>query len=387
MGAHVPDHYRLLGVSTQAEPRALKDSYRRLSRIYHPDLQGGSQLATSRFQLISAAYTTLADELERERYDRLLLLTDPLRFVHDPRADKALDVLDGVVKRLRGRRNKALPGREKGRNLRVLRELDFATAALGGIVQVGASYRTACDDCGGAGTVEPARNPPCHVCGGDGRLKVGVRRQAQPCGFCDGRGQVLLAPCEPCMGRGEVQVERSIATDVPPRCRDGVILRVRGAGERAVPPSGAQRDGRAPGLPGDLLVEIRVRPDPLFAVEGDDVVVVVPISYSEAVLGASVPVPTLRGTERLRIDPGTPSGRELRIAGRGLPRRGGHGDMRYRVVVDVPNSLSASERAAVLALDEALASDRLARRAHYRERVTARETTTTTPNASESRDN
>ena len=254
MQTYIPDHYRLLGVSTQADKGALKASYRKLSRIYHPDRQGGSTYATSRFQLISAAYTTLSDDLERERYDRLLLLTDPLRFVDDPRADRALDVLDGVMGRLR-RRRKQLPARRRGRNLRVAQDIDFARAALGGRVEVIASYRSCCGACGGSGTVEPERNPGCHVCAGRGRLKVGVRRQSRECTFCDGRGHVLLAPSVNCEGGGDVEVRRAVMVDVPSRCADGVTLRVRGGGEPADGAGGGHTRAKDRGDRGDLLVD------------------------------------------------------------------------------------------------------------------------------------
>lgn len=344
MDAYQPDHYRVLGVAPQADAQAIKVSYRKLSRVYHPDRQGGSAAATTRFQLISAAYATLSDQALRERYDRLLLLTDPLRFVQDPRADKALQVLDGVVGRLR-RRNKQLPRSERGANVRVTTDLPFRLAALGGQTTVDVHVASLCNDCGGEGTQHPERNPACHVCAGDGRVKVGVRRAARSCGFCTGKGVVLLAPCEICDGKGEVIRTRKERVVIPARCRSGALIRVRGGGEA----NAAGRDH------GDLLIQTNVLPDPLFQVEGDDLVVTLPVRWSQLLSGVVMDVPTLHGTRRLRIPEGAANGREIRVRGAGLQRRqGGHGDLRYVVAVDIPTELSAEQAQAVALLEDRL---------------------------------
>ena len=368
MDPYHPDHYRVLGVSTRADTNGLKASYRKLSRVYHPDRQSGSALATSRFQLISAAYATLSDAAERERYDRLLLLTDPLRFVHDPRADRALAVLDGVVKRLRNRR-KELPGGERGRNVRVRASLSFRQAALGGQIDVPVEFTATCSACDGGGTTEPERNPACHVCAGAGKLKVGVRRNMRSCAFCVGKGYVLLAPCGDCDGEGLITRTRQEAVVVKARCRTGVVIRVRGRGEAA--DGGADR--------GDLLVDVHVQPDPLFEEEGDDIVVALPLTWSEAALGASLDVPTLHGGRRLRVPPKTPSGREIRVKGAGLARRsGGHGDLRYRIEIDTPTDLRPVEQKGLADFEASLGPARFPRRrsfdAHVRELSEARGT-------------
>ncbi len=331
MQSYQPDHYRLLGVAPQADADALKSNYRRLSRVFHPDRQGGSEAATERFKLIATAYAELREEESRARYDRLLLVRDPLRFVDDPRAERALDVLDAVVNRIADRR-KRLPRSRRGRDLRVRDELDFATATLGGRIEITAAWRTRCTACHGARTIEPARNPTCHICAGSGQVRMGLRRNLQRCGFCEGDGTVLLAPCPTCAGSADVEVERTRPIQVPPRTRSGSILRALGGGE-------ASLDG---GPPGDLVVEVKVRPHPLLVAEGDDLRCAVPLLWSQAANGCRVRVPTLEGLEWLRIPPGTPAGRELRIVGRGIPRRGGRderGDLRYIVQIDSPEGL------------------------------------------------
>lgn len=340
MQAYLPDHYRLLGVSVRAGADEIKASYRKLSRVFHPDRQRGSERATDCFKQISQAYAELSDEQKRARYDRAMLLKDPLRMVDDPRAARALDVLDLVVTRFR-RKSPELLGLEQGRDLRVQHDLDFTRALMGGEIRVEAAYDTACSACAGEGTCEPERNPVCHVCQGLGRLRVGLRRQEMTCGFCQGRGAVLLAPCQSCRGEGKVPYRQQVLVAVPPRTRDGTHLRVRGAGEKAT----------LGGPAGDLVVVTTVRRHPLLRLEGDDLTCTLPLTFAQATGGARVAVPTMEGPETLRILPGTPVGREFRIAGRGAPVAGARpepgkpvrrGDLRIRVTLDVPEHAPAA---------------------------------------------
>ncbi len=363
MESYQPDHYRLLGVPPRADAADLKSSYRRLSRVFHPDRQQGSARAKECFQQIATAYAELSDAERRLQYDRMLMLRDPLRLMDDPRAEKALDVLDQVVARLR-KKPHALPSGARGRDLRVEHRVAFATAMLGGQVAVHAEYDTLCPTCLGQGSTEPERNPVCHICQGHGALRVGLRRQELPCGFCHGRGTILLAPCPTCEGRTQVHTRQEVQVRVPPRCRDGSLLRVRGAGEK--PAHG--------GPAGDLVVAVKVQPHPLLRAEGDDLVCTVPLTWTQAVAGAKVWVPTLEGPEALPVPPGTPSGREFRIAGRGLPlahpsgaaRRG---NLRLQIALDLPELTHPSQVEAVRALEQLLAPGAFARAAAFAREV------------------
>lgn len=366
---HLPDHYRLLGVAPRATDAQIKAAYRKLSRIYHPDAQhqrdgsGGSVLAEDCFKLIAAAHAELADPGKRLNYDRMLMLRDPLRLVDDPRAERALDVLDTVVTRLR-KRQAALPNPNQGRDLRVEHPLPFARAMLGGPTIVRAEFASTCPDCRGEGTTEPTRNPVCHVCQGHGTLKTGLRRQDVRCGFCTGRGLLLLAACKTCSGKGQIAKHQDVEVHVPLRCRDGAHLRVRGGGE-----------GVLGGKAGDLIAVVRIQPHAFLRAEGDDLVCQVPLTWSEAVAGARVPVPTLEGTQWLTVPPGTPPGREFRIGGHGLPVSANpigaakRGALRVQVVVDMPVDLAPAQVAAVLALEAQLGVHRFARAMAYRAAV------------------
>ncbi len=359
----VPDHYRLLGVAPRATDAQIKAAYRKLSRVYHPDAQGGSPLAEDCFKQIAGAYAELADPARRLNYDRMLMLRDPLRLVDDPRAERALDVLDTVVTRLR-KRQAALPSTGQGRDLRVEHPLPFTKAMLGGRTSVRAEFTVACTQCRGAGTTEPERNPVCHVCQGQGTLKTGLRRHDARCGFCSGRGLLLLSACKGCAGSGQVATHQDVDVHVPIRCRDGAHLRVRGGGEVV-----------AGGKPGDLVVVVRLQPHPFLRAEGDDLVCQVPLTWSDAVVGGRVPVPTLDGTQWLTVPPGTPPGREFRIGGHGLPISSNpngtakRGSLRVQVFIDMPSELGPSQIAAVLALEAQLGAQRFARAVAYRAAV------------------
>jgi molecular chaperone DnaJ len=355
MDTYRPDHYRLLGVGPRADPGEIKNSYRKLSRVYHPDLQGGSATAADCFKQIASAYADLSDPQRRLHYDRLLLLQDPLRLVDDPRAGKALDVLDLVVTRLR--RRPALPDAGRARDLRVQKSVPYGRAMLGGTMAVEAAWPAPCDDCHGQGTVEPARNPVCHVCAGHGTMRVGLRRKDEACGFCGGRGAVLLAPCAGCAGAGTVEKRRTVEVTVPPRTRDRTKLRVRGHGETG--------SGKA----GDLVVDVRVVPHPLLSDMGDDLLCTVPVTWSQLAQGARLPVPTLEGSEFLTLPPGTPIEREFRIGGRGLPVQGGRsgqrGALRVKLHLDVPTDLPPALAESLRQIEERLGPSAFSSREGY----------------------
>lgn len=341
MRKHEPDAYRLLGVPVDADPQLIRERYLALSRQYHPDRAGGSARATTAFQAIAGAYKQLGDRNQRDAVDRGIALRDPWRMANDRRAERAVDAVNGLLDRV-SRRRPQLPHARRGRDLRVVVEVPFAAAVRGGIRAVEASWRGSCDTCAGSGSQDLAKEPSCHVCEGSGVIRAGLRREAYTCGFCDGRGIVLLRACERCEGDGTRELRRTIEVDLPVRCRDGAMLRVREGGEL----------GSHGGSPGDLIVDVRVQPDPWLRLDGDDIVGRLPITVRQACLGGSVDVPCLEGVERLRLPAGVDDGQELRVVGRGAPKAtGGRGDLRYRIEIDVPRLDASTARDATAALD------------------------------------
>ncbi len=368
-----PDAYRLLGVPVHATDALIRERYLSLSRTFHPDRAGGSAEATRAFQTISGAYRALSEPAARQAVDRELAIREPSRFAEGSGAVRAAEALAAGLGRLSARRQR-LPAPGRGRDLRVVVAVPFSRAALGGEQPVQATWRTVCGDCGGQGSQAPEAEPDCHVCAGAGAVPVGVRRLLHRCGFCDGRGRVLLRPCSGCTGSGERVASREVSVPIPPRCRDGQLLRVRGEGEAS---AGGDLGRGGGGDPGDLIVDVRVSGDPLLQIEGDDVVCALPLTLGQLLRGDSVDVPSLEGVQRLRLPAGLGDGQELRIVGRGLPRReGGRGDLRYRVQVDVPVLTGAKPDAAQTAWQalEAAIGPRGHRRAlRFAEAVAARQ--------------
>ena len=366
MITHEPDAYRLLGVSVRADVATIRERYLALSRVFHPDRAGGSSRATAAFQRVASAYRTLSDQSTRDRHDRELMLREPLRLAEDTAAERALDAIGQVSERMRERR-RALPSQQRGRDLWAAATVPFPVAVLGGPWSVAVAYRSACKACDATGSVDFEREPHCHVCGGSGELRVGLRREPRRCGFCEGRGSVLLRPCDGCGGGREVGVERDVGVEIPPRCRDRGTLRVRGGGE----------EGRHGGGPGDLVVEVHLGDDTLLSLDGDDVICRLPLTWAQATCGATVDVPSLEGIERLRIPAPISSGAELRVPGRGAPCRTQHkgpqtrGDLRYRIEIDTPVGLSDEERARVVAFDQSLPAAAWRNVARLRKRATS----------------
>src|SRR5438128_885343 len=232
-------------------------------------------------------------------------------------------------------------GPAPGQDARVEVELDLEEVARGGRKEVTVHYPMTCPACRGTGA-EGERLVTCPTCNGRGQVSASQRRgysqfiTITTCPKCNGRGQWPERPCPRCSGEGRIAEQRTIAVEIPPGVPDGVQLRVPGRGLAG--------DAGAP--PGDLYVAVRVRPHERFAREGDDILFELPISFTQAALGAEVEVPTLDGTSRLRIPAGIQSGTILRLRGKGLPRfqGSGRGDQLVRVIVQTPSRLSAEER-------------------------------------------
>lgn len=342
---HDIDPFRLLGVSVHADAQTVRERYLELSRVYHPDRCGGSPRATSAFQAISKAYATLQDPQARAAAERALALRDPLRLTEDPRLLRAADGVAALWSLAERKRRPALPAAGQGRDLRVVHTIPWVRAALGGTETVVAAWHMPCGSCAGTGSRSLEAEPRCHVCQGTGAWLVGVRRRRHICEFCQGRGLVVLRPCETCAGEGSRHQSHQAEVPIPPRCRDGALLRIRGGGE---PPM----DGLAGARPGDLVVDIRVEPDARWQVDGDDVIARLPVSLWEALAGGVVDVPTLEGWQRLRLPAQSASGQELRVQGHGLPalRGSGRGTLRYRIEIALPTAIDSDTQERLRAL-------------------------------------
>jgi molecular chaperone DnaJ len=349
-----PDHYKVLGVGKNASEEEIKKAYRRLARQYHPDRNSGDKQAEERFKEISQAHDVLSDPEKRKAYDRG---SGPFGFNvpgggFDPGSfgGGAFGGVGDILSNLFGSGAGGAAGRggvrggrapTRGRDLETEVSLSFDQAVEGAQVSLTVPTSQACPTCHGSGA-KPGTSPKvCPVCEGRGieSQSQGIFSISQPCSNCHGTGTVIDDPCPTCGGTGAKRGTRKLRVNVPAGVREGSRIRLAGKGEPG--PRGAET--------GDLYVITRVSPSPVFKRTGDNLEVEVPLTIAEAIQGGVIEVPTLRGSKRLRVAHGTKHGTVQRLRGEGPPRLGGkgRGDIHYRFVIDVPDSLSAEQAEAV----------------------------------------
>jgi len=356
------DYYKVLGVPETATAKEITKAYRKLARQYHPDANPGDSTAEERFKEISAAYDVVGDEARRKEYDEVRRLGPmgggfggfggapggagaPGGFTFDGDVNDLLGNLFGRTRRggTAGARG-AAPRR--GEDLEAVLTLSFEDAVNGITTALQLTSDAACSSCNGSGA-KPGTSPHiCQNCGGRGVIdeNQGLFSFSTPCYVCGGRGMVIDDPCPTCGGTGVEHRPREVKVRIPPGVRDGQRIRLPGRGA----------PGRNGGPPGDLYVECRVLPHPLFGRDGDNLTLRVPVTFAEAALGGDVEVPLLDGTKvRLRIKPGTQSGSKQRVKGKGVSTRKATGDLVVTFDVAVPQRLSSAERKAIEALREA----------------------------------
>lgn len=350
------DYYKALGVADDASAEDIKKAYRKLARENHPDANPDDPTAERRFKDVGEAYAVLGDATKRREYDELRRLGaagfpgaggrggDPFGggFAGGDLGDLLGQMFGagagagnaGGATRTAGRPRRA----RRGPDLRADVHLTFEDAFSGVRTTLNVTGDGACDTCKGSGAAPGTSPVRCATCGGRGQVTVdqGPFSFAQPCQACGGRGQRIENPCGTCSGSGRVVKPRQLTVRIPAGVKDGAVIRVAGRG-------GA---GIAGGPPGDVLVSVHVAPHPLFGRRGDDVTLEVPITYTEAVLGSKVTVPTPRGSTRtIKVPSGSTSGRTLRIRGEGAPKRGGgHGDLRVTLRIEVPSRPSREQK-------------------------------------------
>ena len=318
------DYYNILGVERNGTQEDIKRAYRELARRWHPDRNPNDEAAATRFKDITEAYRTLSDPDKRVRYDRLgPLYTEDGR---PPRPEDINEVVGNVWNNL-FRRKKS----DRGEDLRYTASLTLEEVATGTEKEIVVPRFVHCETCDGDGANPDGGKETCNVCNGSGRGS-GARLLATDCYHCSGRGYIVTDKCPQCHGDGRQGVEDAIRVKVKPGVSTGQKLKVAGKGNAA----------RTEGDAGDLYVIVSVAEHPLFRRRGDDIMVDLPLSIDELVLGAEVTVPTLEGTTVIRIPPGSEPGKVLRLGERGLPRLGhsARGDLHIHLGLEVPSGLS-----------------------------------------------
>jgi molecular chaperone DnaJ len=355
------DLYDVLGVDRKASADEIKKAYRKLARRYHPDRNPGDEDSEERFKEVQGAYDVLSDADKRKQYDRGGLFGAGGRpgagggagggFAD---AGSFSDILSnlfgggsagGAGGRTTGGRR---PRTEKGRDLEAEVSISFDQALEGAQIPLAVPTSQRCATCHGTGA-KPGTSPKvCPRCQGRGLESQGqgLFSISQPCSRCGGAGTVIESPCPTCSGSGSVKTVKRYRVNIPAGVKDGSRVRLAGKGEPG--PDG--------GPPGDLFVITRVQESPVFKRKGDNVEVEVPLTIPEAIRGAEVEVPTLRGSKRLRVAAGTRHGTVQRLRGEGPPTLNGksHGDIHYRFVIDVPASLSEEQSEAVEKLSQVI---------------------------------
>jgi molecular chaperone DnaJ len=334
------DLYSVLGVQRKASADEIKKAYRKLARKYHPDRNQGDKESEARFKEVQEAYDTLSDPEKRKQYDAGGMFSGfgPRGFGGGGFTSDLGDIFSTVF----GRRGGARQVPVQGRDLETEVRLSFEQAMEGVEVVVTVPKQATCTTCGGSGA-KPGSSPiVCPRCGGRGidTESQGFFSISQPCPRCGGRGEVIESPCETCAGSGLTMQRKRYRVKVPAGIRDGSRIRVAGKGE----------DGPRGAPPGDLYVITRVSPSPVFKQRSDgNLEVTVQITIAEAIQGATVEVPTLNGTKRIRVPAGTQHGTVQRLRAEGPPKPGGRGrgDILYRLEIEVPRDLTREQKAAL----------------------------------------
>ncbi len=325
------DYYEVLGVRRDATPQDLKRAFRALALRYHPDRNPDDVDAERRFKEVAEAYETLSDPKTRKRYDRL----GPL-YRRDGRPPTPEEV-SAMVGRALGGLFRKRNGPSRGRDLEARVEVSLEQVLTGTRTTIKMPRQVRCRSCDGTGAA-PRGRQSCDDCGGSGKSQT-RRWLRSECPRCDGHGWISTERCEDCGGQGQHGSEARFEVKIPAGCGNGQRLKLAGRGDE---PAGT-------GSAGDLLVVIAVSEHPLFRRRGTDLLCDLPVTFPDAALGADIEVPLLGGETTVRLPAGTPSGKQLRLPGRGVPPIGGgrRGDLHLRVVVEVPEHLTPEQRASL----------------------------------------
>jgi molecular chaperone DnaJ len=357
------DYYEVLGVGHDAGDGEIKKAFRRLARELHPDVNAHDPDAEEKFREAAEAYEVLSDGDRRATYDRYG--HDGLRSGgYAPNFDSfgsfgdIFDAFFGSASPFGGAFGGGRAGGPaQGGDVAVGAEVDLAAAARGTAVEVSYDVIEQCENCRGNGAEPGTPIETCSKCGGSGQLRVVSRTpfgqvvQAAVCEVCHGDGRVPSEPCHVCGGRGRKVERAKVSVDVPGGIADGQRIRITGRGHA----------GERGGPPGDLYVQIRVREDPRFLRDGDDLVTAVDVAAPRAALGTTVKVPTIDGTVELEIPAGTQPHETLVIRGQGMPALRGRrtGDLRVVVNVVVPRRLKREQRELLERLAETMTDENL----------------------------
>ena len=355
------DYYEVLGLSKGAGEAEIKKAYRSLAKKYHPDLNPGNAEAEAKFKEINEAYDVLSDADKKAKYDQ---------FGHsafDPTAgggyggaygggfgdfgdigDIFSSFFGGGFGGSSGQRRNA-PTR--GEDIAVRVTVTFEEAAFGVKKDVTYNRIQKCADCGGSGAAKGTHAETCKTCGGSGQRRVTQRiggmafQSTTTCDACRGTGKIIKTPCNECNGKGYVKVSKKLSVNIPAGIDDGERIALRGQG----------CDGRNGGPAGDLIITVSIKKHSVFERDGYNIYCDVPITVTEATLGAEIDVPTLDGNQKFEIPDGTQPGTKFTIRQKGIPyinNSNKRGDLVFTVNVEIPKGLNKEQKEKMRAFAE-----------------------------------
>lgn len=358
------DYYEVLGVKREASDKEIAVAYRKLAVKYHPDANPGDAEAVLKFKEAAEAYEVLSDGDKRARYDRFGhqgveqfgQQFGDVNDIFEAFGDIFSEMFGGAQRR-GGRRVR------KGADVRCDVSLTLEEAATGVTRSVDLTRSKACETCHGSGSKPGSQRAQCRRCGGHGQVvqSAGILRVQTTCPTCQGAGSIITDPCDGCRGRGYVQERTKLDVNIPAGIDDGMRVRLAGYGEPS--PDG--------GPPGDAYCFVAVKKHKLFQRDGTHLILQMPITYSQAALGATIEVPTLAGPHNLVLPPGSQSGEVFRVRGRGMPdvRGGASGDLHVQTYIEVPKRLTSSQERLLRELAEVERTEVSPHRKSFLERI------------------
>ena len=367
------DYYEVLGVSKGASDDEIKKAYRQAAKKYHPDLHPGDKEAEQKMKEANEAYEVLSDKEKKARYDQ---------FGHagvDPNYGAGgagspfgqdvdfSDIFSSIFGGFGGRRSANPNAPRQGSDVEAQLYISFEEAAKGCRKTVQYQAINTCKDCNGTGAQKGTSPKTCTACGGRGQVTInqrtpfGVVQTSRACDTCKGRGKIIETPCRTCNGRGQVRRKMTVEVNVPAGINDDQVLNVPNHGNA----------GLNGGPAGDLHVFIGVRPHPIFERKGDNVWCDLPITFTQAALGATVTVPTLDGKATYDIHEGTQPGDVFKLKGKGIQHLGGkgRGDQYVRVVIEVPKNLNAKQKELIKSFDAAIGEKNYQKRKGFMDKI------------------
>ncbi|MDA8083157.1 MAG: molecular chaperone DnaJ [Nitrospiraceae bacterium] len=344
MAPSVKDYYEILGIDKKASQDEIKKAYRKLARKYHPDLNPGDKTAENKFKELTEAYEVLSDEKKRTEYDQFGKAPfETGGQGYDYRAYTSGDSFDfggfgDIFSDLFRAGGGPQQADQKGPDLVMGLELTLEEAFSGVTRPISFNREVSCGSCHGTGAENYQQ---CDKCRGAGRISTskGFFKTQQVCNSCGGSGHKVTKACTACAGKGGTVRTESLKVKIPAGADNGSRVRLKGLG-------GA---GHGNGQPGDLFIEISVRPHPLFQRKDDNILLELPVTFGEAALGARIEVPTIDGVAAMTLPAGTQGGQKFKLSGKGFPsaKAGRRGDQHVTIKIVVPKSIPEKSRGAI----------------------------------------